>query len=206
MGRAAAFCRAAFKLLVALLLALLALHAGISAMTAQQYFAGTVRAAGYPSNYKFESEITNLHPKYRVPCALADYTQLTRARLRTLDFLVRWFGPVPGSYQGPYPDRETAWAVARSAWRSVPPTALLQPLVVDGQAIRLSLSDLRSALPQLSFRTYDSDLPVALKLFEGTCLLIGRWSGPNYRVELIDTSRIGWFARYEYDVVNMYRY
>jgi hypothetical protein len=123
-----------------------------------------------------------------------------------LELLVRWFGPVPGSYQGPYPDRETAWAVARSEWRSLPPTAFLQPVVIEGQTIRLSPSDIRRALPQLAFPTHDpddSDRPVALKLFEGTCLLIGRWSGENYYVELLDTSRLGWFTRYKFNPPNM---
>jgi hypothetical protein len=44
---------------------------------------------------------------------------------------------------------------------------------------------------------------VTLTLFEGTCLLIGRWSGANYCVELIDTSGTGWFARYEFYLPNM---
>ncbi|HVZ31161.1 MAG TPA: hypothetical protein VG963_01970 [Polyangiaceae bacterium] len=175
----------------------------MSAVTAQQYFAGTVRAAGYPANYKFESEATNLHPKYRVPCERGDYTQLTRARLRTLEFLVRWFGPVPGSYQGPYPDRATAWALARSAFLSLPPAALSQPFVVQGETIRLSPSDIRHTFIQQSSASDDSNPNVALKLFEGTCLLIGHWSGENYRVEMIDTSRIGWFARYEFNLRNL---
>ena len=203
MSRAAALVRALRKLPFALLLTLLALHAGVSAMTTQQYFAGTVRAPGYPTNHKFESEITNLDPEYRVPCDLADYTQLTRARLRTLELLVHWFGPVPGSYQGPYPDRETAWAVARSAWLSLPPAALSQSLVIDGQTIRLSPSDIRRAVPQRSSSADDFEPTVTLKFFEGTCLLIGHWSGENFRVEMIDTTRIGWFARYEYYLPNM---
>ncbi|HEU4577874.1 MAG TPA: hypothetical protein VFS67_06450 [Polyangiaceae bacterium] len=44
---------------------------------------------------------------------------------------------------------------------------------------------------------------VALKLLEGTCLLLGRWAGANYRVEMIDTSRLGWFAHYEFIPMDM---
>ena len=200
MGRAAAIVRALPKLLFGLLLTALVLHTGVSAITAEQYFSGTVRAPGYPTNYKFESETSNLDPEYRVPCDLADYTQLMRARLRTLELLVRWFGPVPGSYQGPYPDRETAWALARSAFLSLPPAALSQALVVQGQTIQLSPSDIGHALTQQSSTSDDPNPSVALKLFERTCLLIGHWSGENYRVEMIDTSRIGWFARYEFNL------
>jgi len=181
--------------LLLVLLVPLALHAGVAAVTTQQYFSGAVRVPGYPANKKFGVEARNLDPVYRVACDLEEYSWVTPTRWRTLELLVRWFGPVPGSYQGPYPDRETAWAFVRSAQRSVAPAALSQPLVVDGQAIRLSAVDIQRALPPEEALD-DSNARVALKMFEGTCLLIGHWSGVNYCVELIDTGGLGWFARY----------
>lgn len=203
MGRAVTLVRAGRKVLLALLLAVLALHAAVSTQTAYQYFAGTVHLPGVPVNKKFRSELGNLDPVYRIPCDLRDLSLVTRARKRTLGLLVRWFGPVPGSYQGPYPDREMAWAAVRSASLSVPRAALSRPLVVDGQTIRLSPADIRRVFPGESMTTDDSNPAVVLKLWEGTCLLIGRWSGANYCVEMIDTSRVGWFARYEYYLPNM---
>jgi hypothetical protein len=178
-------------------------HAGTAGMTAYQYFAGTVRVPGFPSNKKFRSEIRNLDPEYRIPCDLTEPSLFTPTQERTLELLVRWFGPVPGSYQGAYPDRKTAWAALRSATLSVPRAALSQPLVIDGQTIRLSPSDIRRALARESIADDDSNQTVAMKLFEGNCLLIGRWSGTNYCVEMIDTSRFGWFARYEYIPMDM---
>ncbi|MEO8179199.1 MAG: hypothetical protein ABI895_10240 [Deltaproteobacteria bacterium] len=98
VGRAVALLRAGRKVLLALLLAFLALHAGTAAVTGYQYFAGTVRVPGFPSNKRFRSEIRNLDPEYRVPCELADPSLLfTPTHERTLELLVRWFGPVPGS-------------------------------------------------------------------------------------------------------------
>jgi hypothetical protein len=203
VGRAVALVGGGRKVLLGLLLAFLLLHAGTAGMTAYQYCTGTVRVPGFPSNKKFRSEIRNLDPKYRMPCDLGDPSLLTPTRELTLELLVRWFGPVPGSYQGPYPDRKTAWAASRSATLSVPRAAISQPLVVDGQTIRLSPSDIRRALPRESLTSDDSNPTVALRLFEGTCLLVGRWSGANYCVEMIDTSRIGWFARYEFIPMDM---
>lgn len=198
MASSGTFRRAARRVLWTLLLALVVLLAGVPGVTTQRYFAGTVQIPGFPANKKFLSEATNLDPVYRVPCDLRDSSPFTGARRRTIELLVRWFGPVPGSYQGPYPDRETAWAAARSTSLSVPSAALSQPLIVDGQTIRLSPSDIWRALPRQSILSEDSNATVELKMFEGTCLLIGRRSGANYCVELIDTSGLGWFARYEF--------
>lgn len=198
MASSGTFSRAGRRVLCALPLALVVLLAGVPGVTAWQYFDGTARLPGFPANKKFLSEATNLDPVYRVPCDLGDSSPFTGARRKTIELLVRWFGPVPGSYQGPYPDRETAWAAARSSSLSVPSVALSQPLIVDGQTIRLSPSDIRRALPRQSILSEDTNASVALKIFEGTCLLIGRRSGANYCVELIDTSGRGWFARYEF--------
>jgi hypothetical protein len=96
-----------------------------------------------------------------------------------------------------------AWAAIRSASLSVPRAALSQPLLIDGQTIRCSPSDVRHALPRQSITNDDSNATVTLKLLEGSCLLIARWSGENYCVEMIDTSRVGWFARYEFFLPNM---
>jgi hypothetical protein len=203
VGRGVAGVRVWRWLIFALLLAFLALHAGMAAVTGYQYFAGTVRVPGYPSNKKFRSELRNLDPGYRLPCDLRESSLLTPTRWWTLNLLVRWFGAAPSSYQGPYPDRKTAWAEIRSSTRSVPRAALAEPFVIDGQTIRLLPHDLQRALPREYFTADDANATVALKLLEGTCLLLGRWSGANYCVEMIDTRRLGWFARYEFIPMDM---
>jgi hypothetical protein len=178
-------------------LALLAPLAVVAGVTAYEYFAGTVLRPGYPAGSKSRHEVFNLDPEYRIGCDLRDASGLlARTRKRTLDLMVRWFGPVPGSYQGPYPDREMAWAAVRSAQLVVEPTALSHPVIVDGQRFALLPTDVQHALGSVVRAPNDPYGTVALKVFEDTCLLLGQWSGGNYSVEMIDTSGVGWFARY----------
>ena len=67
MASSGTFVRAGRRLLWALPLALVALLAAVPAVTARQYFAGTVQLPGFPANKKFLSEATNLDPVYRAP-------------------------------------------------------------------------------------------------------------------------------------------
>lgn len=183
-----------------LLLAALAIIGVVAGVTAHEYFAGTVLRPGYPTGWKSSHELNNLDPEYRIGCDLrAASGVLARTRMLTLELLRHWFGPVPGSYQGPYPEREMAWAAVRSAHVFVEPTALAQPLVVDGQAIALRPTEVRRALGSLARAPDDPYGKVALKIFEDTCLLLGRWRDDgNYDVNMIDTSGVGWFAHYVY--------
>lgn len=86
----------------------------------------------------------------------------------------------------------------RSAHVSIEPAALSQLLFVDGQSIHLTPRDVQRAFARGAPSEDGTRSTVALKVFEGTCLLIGMWLGANYHVELIDTSGRGWFARYVY--------
>jgi hypothetical protein len=168
--------------------ALLAVVAGVAGATAYEYFSGTVLRPGSPSGDGSFLELHNLDPEYRIGCDLHTASGvLAPTRMRTLELLVHWFGPVPGSYQGPYPEHVF-----------VEPTALAEPLVVDGQAIQLRPADIKRALGPPVQAQDDPYGQVALKIFEDTCLLLGHWSGGNYDVDMIDTSRVGWFAHYVY--------
>lgn len=81
-----------------------------------EYWAGTgvLRTMGYPG-----FEFPNLDPTSRAHwrtggCMLRGYEPLTQVpynlALRTLAFV---FGPMPGSYDGPYPSEEDAWRRAK---------------------------------------------------------------------------------------------
>jgi hypothetical protein len=102
VGRAAVLVRTARKVAVAVLLAFLALHAGMAGVTAFQYFAGTVRVPGYPANKKFLSEATNLDPVYRVAGDLREPSLFTPTRedARASGQLVR---AGAGQLSGPLP-------------------------------------------------------------------------------------------------------
>jgi hypothetical protein len=170
----------------------------VCGVTSYQYLVGTVRT---PTWIGFSRERANLDREYRVGSSVPSdkpwASLVARIQHRTLYTLVDWFGPVPGSYQGPYPDRQTAYAEARSALLLVAPAALTRPLQLQRRSIQLSSRDLQLVLswtPALEVE----DTVVAVKLFERTLLLIGFDSGQYYHVELIDTSGFGWFARYAF--------
>jgi hypothetical protein len=173
----------------------------VSGATSYEYLAGSVRVPGFPAGARSVREHHNLDREYRVLGGVRSerilpWTLLVaRTRRYTLATLVDWFGPVPGSYQGPYPDRETAFASARAARVFATPEALTQPLLVGGRSILLSAQDLQRVF-EWSPSTQAEGSVLALHLFEGTCLLIGFSSGDSYHVELVDTAGFGWFARY----------
>jgi hypothetical protein len=194
-----AFLRTRRRAFLAALFAPLAPLAVVAGFTAYQYFTGTIRIPGFPSGTTFRSEMGNLDPEYRIDCERDESPGvLARTRMRTLEFMVSWLGPVPGSYQGPYPDRQMAWAAVRSAHVFLEPTALAHTIAVDGQSFQLPPTDVQRVLRWTAPTEYEPNPTVALKVFEGTCLLIGHASGETYQVEMFDTSRLGWFARYVY--------
>jgi hypothetical protein len=174
----------------------------VSGTTSYEYLAGTVRIPGTPPGLRSRREVHNLEPKYRVLGSSYYYKPLMPwawlsawTRLHTLAALVDCFGPVPGSYQGPYPDREQVLAAIRAARVLTTPEALTQPLLVAGRSIQLSAQDVRRMFETTpSVRTEGAVLTLAL--FEETCLLIGFSSGTLYQVEMLDTAGFGWFARY----------
>ena len=203
VGMLIAFWRTRRKVFLGFLLLPLVPLVLIAGVTGYEYFDGTVRVPGSPVGARGSREMHNLDRDLRVLSGERigqnfPWTRIVRrTRRRTLEFLVDQLGPVPGSYQGPYPDREMAFAAVRAAQVFVEPPALSQPLVVDGRSIHLQPKDIE--------RIFGWRLPpqeaispsVALKLFEGTCLLVGlRFGGGYYHVEMVDTSGFGWFGRY----------
>lgn len=168
--------------------------------TTSRYFNGTARLREPSLSPRFR-ELENLDPVYRVFVEYAGieiwWRWAAKIEQATLLRLFSLFGPMAGSYQGPYPSRDVVRTALLEAQTFALPGELSAPITVDGQAIRLAPAAQQRALAH--YDASEGDQALALARAGGSCLLLGYWFNRWYHAELIDAAGFGWFAHYVFE-------
>lgn len=168
-------------------------------VTCVGYARGTVRLV--PESVSFIPEFNNLDPHDRVWHRRGGTWWLPRAydaiERRTFRGLTWGFGPMRGSYQGPYPSAQQALDALMAQAEFLSAERARRDILLPGRDLPWELGD--EALSDSLDPARPVDDQVALALFGSHCLVLGFWEPAAYRVYLADTQKHGWFATYRYD-------
>jgi len=169
--------------------------------TGYRYVAGSARLT-WPTGKARYRELHNLDPRYRafVEPGWSDplWARWSAAiRQQTLVWLLERFGPMRGSYLGPYPEREQVRSRLLETHYRTGLSALGSPIAMKEREIRVPADLLRRALADADRDDLAADGPkLDLALLAPDCFVVGYWSHRAYHAELLDLQSFGWFAHY----------
>jgi hypothetical protein len=181
------------------LLALFAPPLFLVLKTSYRYVEGTARLR-WPSNEPRYREFENLDPKYRAFVRYGHpglwWRAVSGIEQYTFTILFDLFGPMRGSYLGPYPCRDGVRVRMAHVQPSATARSLADGFELDGQTIQVPAPALARALADASAIQANGSRLLAVALVTECCLIIGYWDRRWYHAELVDLSGFGWFAHY----------
>ena len=171
------------------------------------YFNGSAEIRGHGL---WEGERHNLHPVYRCfkrssgCCVSGSEVFFEAPNNYTIHYLTQWFGPMSGSYQGPYPSKLEAFKILQEKGTTIHSTQLLLgEFEVGSVSVKIPRESIDDCIWPLNISDRDQ---LKLVLVENQCLIISKGltrSDPFYEIRnfwqpmiLIDLHQKKMFARY----------
>lgn len=165
------------------------------------YLSGTARLPLSNTVGVLPAERSNLDERYRLFARIhlesvsVPHAVLAWIENAVLVQLLERFGPMRGSYTGPYPSRDAVYVALIQSRQHVTPDELFRPFRVAGRMVQVSPTIARQALGDYEPK-YGGGKITLVSVGNGAVAL-GYWLSQRYHAELVD-ERFGWFAHYLY--------